>query len=319
MYIQHLDLSKERDGLLEVKPAYYNRDPLLQKYIKVSNKNYLGDSYYLYTYGSIYKNSSIDDEILVNLKRWTSRVGVGLQTQINDKLTLRVDTAYHHSYENYFEFDMHAEYQTRDRVKLLLRAGHNVDTAESTQLYIAGKKDTIIPRVQYNILKSTLIDMLYENNRYFSEDGAYLGRGEYGRVSVARLIKNGYPDLHLGVFYDRGLYVEDQGSNGVIDTIQTLDFEVLPRDFYNYGLNFAYGMANSDIYTRVWRGYADISAYYNSDIDDYTYGFNVGYGGKVWHQDHLVFGANYTQSVNGVGGSIFELFLDYKFLYFMPR
>jgi hypothetical protein len=319
MYIQHLDLSKERDALLDVKTAYYNRDPLLQKYLKVQNKNYLGDAYSLYTYGSIYKNSSLDDNVLINLKKWNSRVGVGIEKQINDRVMLRVDTAYHHSYNNYFEIDLHGKYQVQDRIALLLRAGHNVDTAESTQLYIAGKKDTIIPRMQYNILKSTMIDMLYENSRYFSEDGVYLGRGEYGRVSVARLIKNGYPDLHLGAFYDRGFYTEDKGTNGIIDTIQAQNFDILPRNFYNYGLSFAYGMANSDIYTRVWRPYADVEAYYNSDIDDYTYGFNVGYGGKVYHQDHLVFGANYTQSVNGVGGSIFELFLDYKFLYFMPR
>ena len=50
----------------------------------------------------------------------------------------------------------------------------------------------------------------------------------------------------------------------------------------------------------------------------FSYGFNIGYGGKVWHQDHLIIGAAYTDSVNGIGGSILELFLKYEFMYYHP-
>jgi hypothetical protein len=77
-------------------------------------------------------------------------------------------------------------------------------------------------------------------------------------------------------------------------------------------------MANSQAYTRVWRPYFEIYPYYNSYTDDFTYGFNAGYGGKVWHQDHLVIGASYTDSVSGVGGKVFELFLNYQFMYYHP-
>jgi hypothetical protein len=318
MYIQQLDLVKQRNGLFDAKLSYYSRDPLLQKYLKIKNQNYLGSAWYLYTGFSYFINSSMDDDILVNLHRKTSAANIGLK-KVYDKGHIGVDVGYHDNYRNYLSYKLYGSYHITDRIVTDILLGSSLDTGESTQLYLAGKKDTVAPHVKYRIVPSTLIDIFYEHNRYFSSDDVYLGRGDYTRAIVSKIFKSGYPDINIGLFYDRGLYKEDMGPNGVIDTIQTRAYNVLPRDFYNYGINFAYGMMNSDIYTRVWRGFFETSLYYNSDMDDYTYGFNCGFGGKVWHQDHLVVGATYTESVNGVGGTIFELYLDYKFLYHLPR
>ena len=318
MYIQQLDLVKRRNDLFDAKVSYYDRDPLLQKYTKVKNQTYLDDALYLYTGFAYFVNSSMDDKVLVNLKTHTSSILVGLK-QVYDKGNIGFDLEYHNAFDRYLAYKLYGSYDITDRIVIDMLLGKSVDAQESTQLYIAGKKDTVVPHLKYRIVPSTLIDVLYEHNRYFSDDDVYLGRGDYGRFIVSQIIKSGYPDMNLGVFYDRGLYRETSGSKGVIDTIQVQNFKVLPRDFYNYGLNFSYGMVNSDIYTRVWRGFFETSLYYNSDIDDYTYGLNCGFGGKVYNQDHLVVGANYTESVNGTGGTIFEIYLDYKFLYHLPR
>ena len=318
MYIQQLDLVKRRNDLLEAKTAYYNRDPLLQKYVKLKNQTYLDDALYLYTGFSYFINSSLNDSILVHLPKTTSSALIGMK-KVYDKSYIGLDIELHNNLARYMAYRLYGSYRITDRITLDMILGKSLDTGESTQLYIAGKKDTITPHFMYRIVPSTLIDITYEHNKYYSSDDVYLGSGEYGRVIVSKLFKSGYPDISIGLFYDRGFYRESYQSNGVIDTIQTKDFNVLPRDFYNYGVNFAYGMVNSDIYTRVWRGFFDTSVYYNSDLDDYSYGFHGGFGGKVWHQDHLVVGVNYTESVNGVGGRIFELYLDYKFLYHLPR
>jgi len=105
------------------------------------------------------------------------------------------------------------------------------------------------------------------------------------------------------------------GRKGTIDQLQISGTAVLPKEFYNLGLDFAYGMANSNIYTRVWRPFIQVNAFYNSEIGNFSYNLNLGYGGKVFSQDHMIVGANYTESVNGVGGNVFELFLRYQFLY----
>ncbi|HIP20196.1 MAG TPA: hypothetical protein EYG70_03640 [Sulfurimonas sp.] len=193
-----------------------------------------------------------------------------------------------------------------------------MDTLESTQLLLGGKKDMLNFRLSWNILNSTTIGLHREYNNYASQDNINLGTGIYDRITISKQIRNGYPDLSLGMFYDTGTYYETEGARGVIDEIQAENFAVLPNNFYNIGFNISYGVANRNLYTRVWRPYFEFSPYYNNDLDTYTYTFNAGYGGKIWHQDHLVFGMSYADSVNGIGGSILELFLNYQFMYYHP-
>ncbi len=318
MYIQHLDLVKKRNDLFDMKTSYYHREPLLQKFVKVKNQTYLEDGFYLYTGLGYFINSSMDDSILINVPKSTSYGSVGMKKEFN-KAHVGFDVEYHDKMDRYLAYRLYGSYRLTDRITTDLLLGKSIDTGESTQLYLAGKKDTINPHIMYQIVPSTLIDFVYEYNRYYSADDVYLGDGNYARIIINQLFKSGYPDINIGLFYDRGLYTESSDPNGVIDTIQTQNFPILPRDFYNYGVHFAYGMVNSDIYTRVWRPFFETSAYYNSDMDEVNFALNCGIGGKVYTQDHLVIGANYTEAVNGVGGTVYELYLDYKFLYHLPR
>jgi len=318
LYVQQLDLVKKRNGLFNAKISFYNRNPLLQKYFTMKNQNYIEDGLYLYTGFSYFINSSLNLSTLVNVPRTTSEALVGLK-QVYEKGYIGLDVSYHDNLATYLSYSLYGSYNITDRITLNLLLGKAVNTSESTQLYLAGKKDTITPHFQYRIVPSTLIDIDYEHNKYYSSDDVYIGRGDYARFIVSKIFKSGYPDINIGLYYDRGLYQELDTKKGVLDTLQVKKTNILPRDFYNYGLNFSYGMINSDIYTRVWRGFFETSISYNSDIENYTYSINCGMGGKVYHQDHLVIGANYTESVNGIGGTIFEIYLNYKFLYHLPR
>ena len=161
--------------------------------------------------------------------------------------------------------------------------------------------------------------MRYEKAAFYSQDDVYLGESDYFTANVYQQIRDGYPDIRIGVFYDNGYYSETTGSKGVIDTIQTQNFQVLPRSFYNIGLNIAYGLANREIYTRVWRPYIQILPYYNSDLNDFTFSFEAGYGGKIFQQDHMSIGTSYSDSVNGIGGKVFEIYLNYQFLYTLSK
>jgi len=61
--------------------------------------------------------------------------------------------------------------------------------------------------------------------------------------------------MRLSLFSDGAIYNETSGKKGVIDKLQAPRAQVLPNNFINLGVDFAYGMQNSDIYTRVWRPY----------------------------------------------------------------
>jgi hypothetical protein len=225
---------------------------------------------------------------------------------------------YHSAMDDYFEYSMDGEYRASTDVKIGAAVGKNMDALESTQLLLGGKKDIAATRVAWQILNSTTINASYQYNDYSSQDDVHLGYGTYARLDVAQQIRNGYPDLRIGTFYDRGIYHENDGDKGVIADLSNGHYQVLPNDFYNIGINFAYGMANSNVYTRVWRPFVEFFPYYSSDLEGYTFGAIAGFGGKVFHQDHLSIVGAYTDSVNGIGGRVFELYFKYQFMYYHP-
>jgi len=318
VYIRHLDLSKERADRLNITTSYYNRDPLLRKYVKMNNKTYIPSGYFLTTDIDYFKNSTLDDEILVTVPDYSFKGGLKLRKLYN-RGSIEIGGAYHHSMANYMEYSLDGKYRLGTDLRIDALLAKNMDAMESTQLLIGGKKDMLKVDLTWQILDSASIDFIQELNSYSSQDNVDIGKGAFSRVEINKVYRLGYPDMRVGVFFDNGIYDEKDGSKGVIDELSTFNnYNVLPNDFYNIGITFGYGLANMGPYTRVWRPYFQVYPYYNSDIEDYTYGIDVGVGGKVWHQDHLQIGASYTDSVNGVGGSIFELFLKYQFLYMHP-
>ncbi len=317
-YIRQLDISKKRTDKVNAKIARLLREPLLQKYLRLSNRSYIGDSWYVNESFDIYKNSTTDTRYLVNPPDLTYTARLGIKKKFQRGYAL-ARFAYNNHMRNYFSFTIDGEYRASTDFTFGLKVGKNIQADATTQLYLGGKKENIQPRIKYQILHSTAIDMQYEKAKFYSQDNVYLGKGDYFLAHIAQQIRNGYPDIFIGLFYDRALYDETDGSRGVIDDLQVRRYQVLPNPFYNIGLNLSYGMANRHLYTRVWRPYFEAAAYYNSDIDDYTYSAHGGYGGKVFHQDHLSIGVSYSNYLNGVGGEIFEIYLNYEFLYSLSK
>ena len=316
-YVHHVELSKERSDKLNTKLSYYHREPLLQKYIKVNNSTYLQDGYYLDAKINYFLNSSSNEAVLINVPTKSMTAGFGLKRLYN-RGYVKGSLYYHNSMKEYLEVALDGEYQVSTDIKIGTESGFNMNAQESTQLLLGGKKDMLSVYLAWQVLNSTAVHFSTQYNKYSSQDEVDLGDGIFSRVSIVQQIRNGYPDLRLGAFYDRGLYDENYGEKGVISDLTKEKFNVLPNDFYNIGMTLSYGMANSNIYTRVWRPYVEVYPYYNSDIDAYTFGALAGYGGKVFHQDHLSIGASYTDSVNGIGGSILEIYLNYQFMYYHP-
>ena len=317
-YIRQLDLSKKRSDKIDAKVARLLREPLLQKYVRLINRSYIGDSWYITQGFEVYKNSTTDSRYLINPPELTYKASLAMRKEF-ERGYVHIDAAYNNRMRNYFSFFADAEYRASTDFTFGLKAGKNIQSDATTQLYLGGKKDSLEPRLKYQILDSTIIDMQYQKSKFYSQDGVYLGKGDYFFTHVTQQLRNGYPDIFVGLFFDRANYEETEGSKGVIDELQVQNYQVLPNSFYNLGLNLSYGMANRHYYTRVWRPYFDIAGYYNSDIDDYTYSAHAGYGGKVFEQDHLSIGASYSNYLNGVGGKIFEIYLNYEFVYTLSK
>ncbi len=317
-YIHHLELSKKRSDNLDIKVAYLNRDPLIQNYLKIDNSTYLQNAWYLNSYLNYFHNKTVATRQLATVPKSIFEAGVGVK-KLQDRGFLEANLEFHNSMESYLAYSILGNYRFSTDIVGIFEIGKNKNAEETTQLLLGGKKDMLSLNLIWNILNSTSIDFLHEQNRYSSQDGVYLGKGEYNRVSISNQIRSGYPDIRIGAFYDTSNYAETWGSRGIIDRLLPNNkTPVLPKDYYNMGINFSYGMANSAAYTRVWRPYFEVYPYYSSETNGYTYSFNAGYGGKVWHQDHLSIGASYSESFNGISGTIYEFYLNYQFMYYHP-
>lgn len=316
-YIKHRDISRQRSDILDIKVAHNNRDPLVQEYINSSNTNYIAQGYYLNTKLNYASNETRDKRLLVSVPKYILEAGVGVK-KLFDRGYIEGSMLYHEALRSYFEYMLVASARVSTDITLKATLAKNINALESTQLLLGGKKDSAALDISWQILNSTNINFLYELDSYTSQDERYLGEGRYGRLMVGQQIRNGYPDIRISAYYDFGSYVETEGSRGVIDELQRGLNPVLPENFYNLGLSLSYGMANSAAYTRVWRPFFEVTPYYNEQTDEYNFAMNLGVGGKAWHQDHLSFGASYTQAVSGVGNSVIEFYLNYQFLYAHP-
>ena len=317
-YISHMNLSKERSDRFDSKVSYYNRDPLVRKYVKLKNQMYLSEGYLFGAGVNYYQNTSINDTVLLNVPSDTLELNLELK-KLFDKGEIELKSGYYDAMASYMVLEIFAEYQLNKILRLYGSLSKNKNAEETTELLLGGKKDMLSLAAKLDILASTSINVLWQSNSFDSQDGVHVGEGNYARVLLGHQIHNGYPDMRVSIFGDYGKYSEKSGSKGVMDNLEIGGNPVLPKEFYNLGFDFTYGMINSEIYTRVWRPFAEVNTFYNSELGNFSYNFNIGYGGKVFSQDHMVVGANYTESVNGVGGSVFELFLKYQFLYIHPE
>ncbi len=313
-YIQHMNLSQKRSDEFDFKTAYYSRDPILTKYIQLKNKTYINDGLYLLTGVNYYINSILDEDLIRDIPRNTLEFNIGIRN-IFDRGKVEFIVGKNGSMQDYAFFSLLGTYKLNHYFTIGGSIEKNINANEGTQLILGGKKDMISFDFKWDILYSTSLEFKYERDEYTSQDDVDLGSGDYQRIIFGHQIRNGYPDMRISTFIDHGKYSETSGSRGVIDELQFGVYPVLPEEFYNIGVNFAYGMENSRLYTRVWRPYFEMGTYYNSVQRGLSFSVNGGYGGKLWNQDHLVVGGSFSNSLNGTGGNIFEIFLRYQFIY----
>jgi len=313
-YNSMLEYTKERSSLLEAKASYYNRDPLLRKYITLNNSSYIRDGFSFIAHLNYYKNSTLDNNVLIYVPDTTTELYGGIKKRFN-RGDIEIDLGKTYAMRDYYTANLIVNYILSKTITFEIQAKKNSDADESIQTLIGGRKDIVKLSCSYNFLNSTWLDLSFHQDKYTSQDGVYIGKGSSGQIILSHQIRNGYPDMRIEGFGEYGKYNEEAGDKGVIEELRKEDYKVLPTNFYNLGLTFNYGIKNRTIYTRVWRPYFEISSYFNSELNGLSYGFQAGYAGSIFFQDHLLFGVDYTNDVNGIGGSILELFLQYQFLY----
>ncbi|WP_331774817.1 tetratricopeptide repeat protein [Sulfurospirillum sp. 1612] len=317
-YIHHLDLSKKRSNLLEIKGIFQENKPLVQEGAQIDHRLYLGEGWHLLNGLEVLKNRTTNDDTLMDVPATTSQFDVGFKKEFDARAYVIARVGFRDVMKRYFTYELHGHYKAHSRVSVDLGLYKNRVADENNLLILSGNKDSMTLGVDWQILRSTQIGIRTEYNQYHAQDGDNLGTGQYGRIFINRRLREGYPDISTELFADFGTYQEKSGSHNLVRSLQRTPDRILPEDFYNIGLVLRYGYVNSEIYTRVWRPFFETGLYYNNRSQGLGYGFEAGYGGKIWNQDHLSVGINYSNSVNGTNDTIMRLFVRYQFLYTHP-
>ena len=312
-YIQHLDYSKQRSSKLQAHFANTHIDPIIQNSLTLTNENYIGDNFYIFEGFGVNGNRIVKPSsyVFVPAKSYYGSVGF---KRLCPKGYGTFELEYYNALKNYFgiKLSLHHNLSSSDK-SLDIILGKNQPTKDGLSLMFGGKQDYAKMSFAWKLLKSTTIISEYINATFESQDNVYLGYAHFINLFLNRQIHNGYPDMRAGLSYQYAYYHENLDPNGVIDTMRKRSYAVLAQTSSTIGASFSYGMANRANYTRVWRPYMEISTSYNDITQDPSFNFNIGYGGKLIHQDHLNFGASRAESIAGI--SSYELYVNYLFYY----
>lgn len=296
-YIQHKDLVKKRSDLLDTKYIYTTQDNLTQSGVYLKNKTYISNSYTLFTELQNLKNTQTNIT-----KKDDSFIKLALQKQFN-QANIKLYLGYRKCFDDFFTYGIDATYNYTKQLNTRFSIYKNEKATISPEFLLLANKDSIQEQLTYNFLKSTSINVLLEQNTYHTqENSTIIGTSNQQQFILRHKIRTGYPDMTMSLFFNNYLYSQQNEQL------------LLPNNFYEIGTTFDYGMVNSEIYTRVWRPFFSVSQYYSSLADNYNLGFGFGYGGKVYSQDHLSFGMNFSTTSTS-NQEVIMFYLRYQFLY----
>ncbi|MEA3523610.1 MAG: tetratricopeptide repeat protein [Campylobacterota bacterium] len=314
LYKQGKDLSEANVHKFIMQTGYNDRDTLEQYYAKAENRYYLMRAWTFIADAYIAENHNSDITQLATVPYYDRSIQAGLYKKFTRGYA-EAKVGVRSAMADYSNYSLLVNYQLSSHYNLEVGYDKSARAEESMYLLLGGKKDMTSGRIEFQYLPSLGFALNLESNQYYSQDDYYLGKGYSGRIEWTKQIHAGYPDTAFGMYYDFGDYDEDSGYKGVIELLQPYRTKALPDNFYNIGMNFFYGTMNKDTYTRAWRPYAEFIPYYNGFADQFNFAVGAGYSGLAFDKDHMSFGFNYNQAVNGTQESLFELYLRYHMLY----
>jgi hypothetical protein len=314
LYYQYLQLIEEESDTLDAQLAFIRRSSLGSTGMHASNRSRLKRGWTVYVDADLFRNRIENDKYLASVPATLFRLDGAIGRRF-DRGTATVLAGYRHAMRDYVTAHLTGEWRATSRWRLTGEAGWKRDSEETLYTLLGGYKNLLGLQADYALMPSTsiVLDMAY--NDFFAQDDTRLGSGTLLRAQYRTQWRSGHPALASALFYEMGRYRETDGSRGVIDSLMKTPTKALPEDFDNLGLSLQYGMTTATRYTRVWRGFFEIIPMYNSTLGDFSYLLNAGGGGLLTHQDHLTFGLNYNQALNGTNEFYLKAYLNYRFYY----
>lgn len=291
-----------------------SRSSMQQIVSNMTNKNAIGEGWYLKESLKARHNSGWDDSVY----RYLPQNDNTYEAQIlhkSDRVQISLAAGIRNGVKNHLQLTGSVIYQIDDRWRSRLSLLHNQEALESDYLAVGGMKKGVELECKYVLLPSTTIQMRAGKYRFLSQDGVSLGSGMVLRAESYTSLRIGYPDLAVTLFANHGAFSEKNSQKGVLDKIMAVHGNVLPDDYFNLGAGVYWGYQNKVTHVRPWRPFFGISPSVDLVGGNMNLEMDAGIGGNIFHQGHLAIGTGVTPGVSGNSESVFKVYLQYSMLY----
>jgi hypothetical protein len=276
---------------------------------------FITPSFYVRPFMERWRTSSNDKSQIINVPGSLDQYGAyfGLKHK-RSGYELKIDQR--HAMHNYIqaEFDWQTQW---DRFLITdLKVAWQEEADETTQLLVGGKKSFVDVGGTYRLTARDSMVASVQINQYHSQDQVYLGSGQNYRLAWLHQFRSNYPDWNMTTYLNVNRYHNSGNTSSLLNGLLPVPATepLLPRSFYEIGLNVGVGQIFREQYTHSFRPFAEIGVF-NHSVNGIGEVATAGIAGSVFGRDHLVLYGNFSRGEEAAGQIDYSVGLEYKLYY----
>jgi tetratricopeptide (TPR) repeat protein len=254
---------------------------------EIRNSHYIGRGFYLKN------NAGIQKEYNQKNSKW---IESGFE-KIFDRGSFEILGGFRSEDKNYFYLLLNGNYQATQNLNLQSNLEVN---NKANEVLGGGVKDKVELQSYYQILPSIFFHLSGGYEKFYTKNRNKVGSGMKAKAEISKEFFKKYPNLKGSIFID---YENFNKKN------------VLPNDYLKLGSTISFGTLTKDSFSRVWKGYFEVTPYYEFFLNELDLSLDAGYGGVVFGRDKLRFDLNYNQNIIGEKKFDYGVGVDYQLFY----
>ena len=305
------DLYMQYSGYLKFSTEYFFRNTVNQGKIDLYYRHTLQNRHYLILKSNITTQSSSDRSQYINVPSTDSYISLAFK-RLTDRGYIKYTLGVRNAFDDFVFSGFSYSSYIKDRWSILLKLYVNSFADDSVYLILGGMKTGISLDNEYMLNDRTYLNLTLYLDRFYGQDGTYLGYGNLLELQGHYKLRVSYPDFSFRGYITSGIYSETDGNKGNITRLSpNPNPAILPEDFVEFGGEFYFGYDNRYLYTRTVRPFMRVGVFYNS-ITHLGYNGEFGIGGILTKSDNLDAGISFYRGFTGVLDQYISVFVEYR-------
>jgi hypothetical protein len=233
-------------------------------------------------------NSDLTDDTLA----------ISLQNS-DEKFSWDVTIAKHMADEEFISSKVELEYQTSE-LSFGIKANYQERAKETPKLQVQAVENSIEINLKKFLTKRVQLSFLHQISKYKTEDMNLIGSSSHTQLGANYLLHAGYPDIRFATYLSHSDYESED------------EYNLLPRDFFEFGTQLSIGRSGEHRIQRSWRPFGTVALSLN-DREDIGTSLSLGLSGSLNGEDSLSLYLDYSKGIDMISTPSYGFHLDYRF------